>query len=446
MSRALVAFAALLLVLLTSASPAPASAAPARRCAAPVSFGSTRTAGAGGLMLGVDLDALTDSSAIVAFARVESFRACAAGPRVGTVTEVTLAVEQPLKGAAVSGTRLTVDIPGGHLHGHTMLVGTSAEFFAGERALVFLRRLSNGRLHTTADFQGKLSVDAGGVVESFGLPAAAVEEAIAKAVAGSLPAADDPLASSAGMLVEPAYVTFASWDETAMPVPFSINAEAGLPAQLTAAQTQQAWSNAFATWEDHPGSSITFQFAGTTTRGSEADECLPVDGNNDVTWGLFDSDHPAGVLAITISCLDGSGDLLDAEIEFDIDHFGVAWRVDGSGDCASGVYDLETVALHEAGHFIGLGHPSGDGCTGPTALCPVMNAIYTGVLRALCFDDIVGAAALYPAGVGGVAAAPEIEKKTTDGSFSLLATALAIVVASGIAVSAVHLGVRRRRS
>lgn len=443
MARFVPICAATAAIVLLFAGLAPSgSASAARRCAPDSSFGTTRTSGGGGLMAGLSLDQLTERSSLVAVARVESFRACAGGPGAGIVTEVTLAIERSFKGSQAPGARVTIDVPGGYFEGRTLLVGTSPEFQAGERVVVFLRRLSSGRLRVTADFQGKLRVDVGDVVEPLGLSIGQLEPVIEKASQGTLPPAEDPRASAAGAVVEPAYVTSASWDPADIPVSFWTNADTGRPAQLSAAETEQAWASAFSTWE-LPGSTLTFQFAGTTTRTSAVD-CDPHDGNNDITWGLFDPEHDPSVLAITLSCVSGSGRILDAEIEFDTDHYGPAWRVDGSGACASSVFDLETVALHEAGHFLGLSHPSSNGCAGESAVCPVMNAIYTGVLRALCLDDIGGVGTLYGTGVGGRAAPPDvIAEPRASGSRPLIVTSLAIVAASTVLVGATYL-VRRR--
>jgi peptidoglycan hydrolase-like protein with peptidoglycan-binding domain len=57
------------------------------------------------------------------------------------------------------------------------------------------------------------------------------------------------------------------------------------------------------------------------------------------------------------------------------------WRVDGSD------YDLETVALHEAGHALGLAHSDSSSA--------VMYAYYAGVRRNLTQDDVNGIQSLY---------------------------------------------------
>src|SRR5690606_22944801 len=60
------------------------------------------------------------------------------------------------------------------------------------------------------------------------------------------------------------------------------------------------------------------------------------------------------------------------------------WSLTGSG----GTFDVETVALHEAGHLLGLGHSSVAGS--------VMFPTYGGFRRSLTQDDVDGIRRLYP--------------------------------------------------
>ena len=58
----------------------------------------------------------------------------------------------------------------------------------------------------------------------------------------------------------------------------------------------------------------------------------------------------------------------------------------------SGAYDIETVALHEIGHIVGLAHSSVSGAV----MAPTVSSNFT--KRALTQDDIDGFLELYPEG------------------------------------------------
>jgi len=73
------------------------------------------------------------------------------------------------------------------------------------------------------------------------------------------------------------------------------------------------------------------------------------------------------------------------------DNFTWSDRPDSNPDL--GVFDIETVALHELGHAIGFGHE--------TVKPSIMAPYYAGVNRSLSTDDLAGLAALYGGGSGG---------------------------------------------
>ena len=111
-------------------------------------------------------------------------------------------------------------------------------------------------------------------------------------------------------------------------------------------------------------------------------------GPTDFSSGWFSGDHGDGFP------FDGVGNVL-AHAFFPPpcggsfagqQHFDEAesWSVTGSG----GTFDLETVALHEIGHLLGLGH-SAD----PNS---IMYPTYSGVRRSLGQDDLDGIRRLYP--------------------------------------------------
>jgi hypothetical protein len=131
---------------------------------------------------------------------------------------------------------------------------------------------------------------------------------------------------------------------------------------------RQAVRNAFATWQNQ----IPIDF-------------VEVTNNSNFTIGWFTGGHGDG------SPFDGTGNTLAHAFypppcggpNFGMLHFDDAelWKLDGSN------FDIETVALHEIGHLLGLSHSLVPGS--------VMFASYGGQRRALTQDDIDGGQALY---------------------------------------------------
>ncbi|MBT2490221.1 matrixin family metalloprotease [Streptomyces sp. ISL-96] len=74
--------------------------------------------------------------------------------------------------------------------------------------------------------------------------------------------------------------------------------------------------------------------------------------------------------------------------------------VNGSQNISAKRADVQTVVVHEVGHFTGLAHPRLDHCNDGTDLTraekgSVMTTINTGTRRKLNSDDIAGVKALY---------------------------------------------------
>lgn len=383
-------------------------------CQAVRTGGTSLTGGAGGLMVARTLDQLTDGSDAVILGAVESFRTCRSSGPAPIVTLVTILPERALKGSVARGP-ITVTVAGGAIGRYRLEAGTSPEFAAGERAVLFLDRGAAGGFVPSEGYQSKLTVGQDGSVIRRGFTLAQLEDRIARPSrkdSGSLRSVEDPLAGGAGGVIESDYSTlgprFADED---IPVPIWINPTSGKPAQVTAQQTRQAVANAFHSWQNLPDSYIAFGTIGDTTRVSAQGGC---EGNYDTTWGIADPGHYSSTLAVTYTCYWG-GDILDADVQVDTDHFGPLWRVNGQGNC-DGYYDLETVLLHEFGHVLGLGHPSyNGGCVN----CPVMDGSYGGIQHNPCADDEAGTAALYPLDGGAVPDVPGGLSASRNGSVSL---------------------------
>ncbi|MCH8052096.1 MAG: matrixin family metalloprotease, partial [Chloroflexi bacterium] len=338
------------------------------------------------------------------------------GP-VTIVTRIRIAASDVFKADRLPPTAaLIVDVPGGAIDGYRLAVGTSPEFTVGEQVVVFLGITDDGEVFPAAGFQGKFTVTSDFRLTQPAVSLSEMRGAVHTAAEGDLPPDDDPL-EDGPQIIESAYSTLGvSFIDSEVPVQYYINASAGKPAQLTEQEARLASIRAFHAWQNVPGSYIAFGPVQNTTRTSAQGGC---DGLHDTTWGLS-INHGSGVLAVAYTCYIGS-QILDADIEIDTDHFGSKWRVDGSGACGTGTYDLQTVLLHENGHFLGLGHPGNSGCQP----CPAMDASYGGVSRTPCADDEAGADAVYPLAGGTPPPAP--------GTFSASGTESALLGWSDVA-------------
>ena len=146
-----------------------------------------------------------------------------------------------------------------------------------------------------------------------------------------------------------------------------------------------------------PTASITYQFGGFT-------RSLPGEDDGRSTLGFLNEPDLDRVLASTSYLVDDvTGELLESDIFF---NSAFPWSVAATGE--RGRWDLETIALHEIGHFSGLGHSAigetemaGGGrrvlSTG-AVMFPI--ALGAGDIsgRTLRPDDIAGISDLYPDG------------------------------------------------
>ncbi len=182
-----------------------------------------------------------------------------------------------------------------------------------------------------------------------------------------------------------------SWRTT--PVPYFISDHA-VP-NVTVPAFQAAVGRAFATWEAVPTSEVTYRFAGYTTN-------LPGEDDGRSTIGFLNEPALDRVLATTSFLIDETtGALVESDIFF---NSAFAWSTAAAGE--PNRWDLETIALHEIGHFSGLGHSAigetvlaGGGrrvLSSGSVMFPI--ALATGDIsaRTLDADDIAGISDLYP--------------------------------------------------
>ena len=232
-----------------------------------------------------------------------------------------------------------------------------------------------------------------------------------------------------GVTVRGAQVTL-KWAQT--PVRYFVT-DQGVPG-VSPADLQAAAGRAFATWQAVPTASIAYQFAGFTAAPPDRDDGLS-------TLGFRSRPELDRVLASTSFVVDrATGALVESDIFF---NSAFQWSVAPAGEANR--YDLESIALHEIGHFSGLGHSAlgetelreggGRRVLGAEAVMfPIAFAAGSTAGRTLKADDIAGISDLYPDGDFTQALGSISGRVTKDGQPIFGAHVVAFDVARGTMV------------
>jgi hypothetical protein len=164
---------------------------------------------------------------------------------------------------------------------------------------------------------------------------------------------------------------------------------------VTSAQLQQTVQTAFSTWEAVPTTQISSQFVGFTL-------APPTSGDGATVIGFQNRPDLERTLGATSFMIDTTtGAIVESDIFF---NSAFPWSVSAQGE--TGLFDLESIALHEIGHLHGLAH-SAMGETelrsggrrviaAEAVMFPIAFSAGTILGRTLRADDIAGIGDIYP--------------------------------------------------
>ena len=182
-----------------------------------------------------------------------------------------------------------------------------------------------------------------------------------------------------------------------LPARYFVSAQSTVPG-VGVSDFEAAVQRAFTRWQDLPTSAITYQYVGRTS-------AQPGQQDGSSTLGFANRPELDRVLASTSFFVDRTtGALLESDIFF---NSAFQWSVAPDGQ--SGRFDLESIALHEIGHFSGLAHSAlgetelreGGGrrvLSAEAVMFPIAFMAGSIAARTPKADDIAGISDLYPDG------------------------------------------------
>jgi hypothetical protein len=179
-----------------------------------------------------------------------------------------------------------------------------------------------------------------------------------------------------------------------MPIHYLVN-DATVP-DVSPADFRDAIGAAFSTWQQATTATVRFQFDGFSS-------ATPLDQDGVSVLGFAARPDLERTLAATDYLVDTrTGEILESDIFFNTEH---QWSTAPAGE--PGRYDVQSIATHEAGHFLGLGHsaigeteqqPGGRRLLAAgSVMFPIAFAPGSTLSRRLWPDDVAGVSDIYPA-------------------------------------------------
>ncbi len=308
-----------------------------------IMFGSADKAEA--LMIELSLEELSSKADSIVIGTVESTSSSWDETRENIYTKIIVSVEGELKNEKQQST-VTIVVPGGEADGITQLVSDTPAFKPGEKAIFFLDEQTRQNLprrqiqpifyRLTGQFQGKLEISNDRVN---GIALSELEKAINTYGEDPGTYGEDsielPIDSNwwdqpdSGDDTGFVYLGI-RWSGSPPNVPYYVNTSADRSNHIQAAAN---------TWSD-AGAGFAFNYSGTHTRSGKAS----FNGINEIMWHDLETNY-----VLAVATLWFSGDrILEADMVFNT-RFG--WSTSGWDG-----HDVQTVALHEFGHWLGLDH------------------------------------------------------------------------------------------
>ncbi len=304
----------------------------------------------------------------------------------------TLAVMEWIKGDA-GAKFLAIETPGGVVGDIGLMVWPAARFARGEEVLVFLTALPGGGYRVVGSVQGKYAIRQGWALnEELGVavPLVSLVRRILEIMeAHGIPAALSPGWESRFPMatahppafyrpLEFLYLGYHWPGPDPMGEPYLVNVNT---ADVPPDQALQAIQAAADTWTNVAGADFQFVYGGTTTA---TDASNPPNDRNEVLWK---DEGNTGVLGTTWYWYwSTTKEIFEADMVIN-DYYN--W--DTSGAPAGDEFDLQSVVLHEFGHFLHLGHDDNPGAVMYPSIAPGV------VARTLHANDIAGIQYIYPA-------------------------------------------------